>query len=120
MGRLGPRLVLGHFWHRRRPLAYDHAWTTPPHQRVVHIFLGSRSVPSHRYALAEAFSPQTFQQHPSHRRIILRCRWQNRLAYRKPRSLAITLTQRWWVQGAPDPGLTRVPNRVELCFSSLA
>ena len=97
VGRLGSRLVLGHFWHRRRPLAYDHAWTTPPHQRVVHTVLGSRCVPSHRYALAEAFSPQTFRQHPSHRRIIVRCRWQNRLAYRKPCSLAITLTHWWWV-----------------------
>ena len=94
VGRLGPRLVLGHFWHRRRPLAYDHAWTTPPDQRLVHTVLGSRCVPSNRYALAEGFSPQTFRQHPSHRRIIVRCRWQNRLAYRKPRSLAITLTQR--------------------------
>jgi len=92
VGRLGPRLVLGHFWHRRRPLAYDHAWTTPPHQRVVHTVLRSGCVPSQRYALAEAFSPQTFRQHPSHRRIIVRCRRQNRLAYRKPRSLAITLT----------------------------
>ena len=94
VGRLGPRLVLGHFWHRRRPLAYDHAWTTPPHQRVVHTVLRSCCVPSHRYTLAEAFSPQTFRQHPSHRRIIVRCRWQNRLAYRKPRSLAITVTQK--------------------------
>jgi len=72
----------------------------PPDQRVVHTVLGSRCVPSHRYAVAEAFSPQTFRQHPSHRRIIVRCRWQNRLAYRKPRSLAITLTQRWWVRAS--------------------
>jgi hypothetical protein len=58
---------------------------------------------SHRYALAEAFSLQTFRKHPSHRRIIVRCRWQNRPAYRKPRSLAIPLTQRWWggLQGNP-------------------